>query len=58
MFEARYTTDSGTTETQQFAEYTEMCQWLARHAEAGIEAWEDGETMDQRQLQEDVEQYL
>lgn len=58
MFEAKMTLENGLAIRSKFDTYAKMCQWLACNAQAGIEAWEDGEAIDQRQLQEDVEQYL
>ena len=49
--------ENGACSAQTFTEYTEMCQWLALHPEAGIEAWKDHEPIDQQQLQADVQMY-
>lgn len=49
--------ENGTCTAQYFTDYNTMCQWLAQHPEAGIEAWEDHQPIDQRQLQADVAAY-
>lgn len=49
--------ENGTTDSQWFSEYTDMCEWLAEHPEAGIHGTDGGVPIDQEQLQQDVSMY-
>lgn len=59
-YEARATLENGLIASAKFDDYQAMCRWLAENSHVGIEAWDidQGATVDQRQLQQDVAHYL
>lgn len=50
--------ENGTQDERSFEAYEALCAWLAESPEAGITAYQGENTIDHRQLQEDVERFI
>lgn len=58
MFEGIRTYENGTKETAEFDDYFALIKWLAQDPEAGVAAYEDGESVPQTSLVDDIQDYV